>query len=351
MTHLVTITDYSYLESNLPLAFDRIRALVLDAASSPHTKAVYGRALDEFLTWYQLEQPGRLSRAVVQQYRTTVLEARSLAPSSINVKLAALRKLAAEAAANGLLDIQTAHAIRSVKGAPINGGRMGKWLSRAQAQELLDAPGMDTLKGLRDTAMLAVLLGAGLRRGEVAALTVEHIQQRDCRWVIVDLLGKHGRVRSVAIASWIKSAIDRWTEAAGITEGRLFRRMNRHGKITGASLTDEAVYVILAGYAPRVRLAVTPHGMRRTFAQLARKAHSSLEQIQMSLGHSSVQTTERYLGTRLDLADSPSDRIQLHLPSEPVVVAELVAIPPFAVAAPVVVTEPLAVPESIVPAK
>ena len=288
---------------------------------------------------------------MVQRYRTTVLEARGLAPSSINVKLAAVRKLAAAAADNGLLDLETAQAIRGVNGAAIKGTRMGKWLTRAQAQELLDAPDASTLKGQRDVALLAVLLGAGLRRGEVAALTVGHIQQREGCWVIVDLLGKHGRVRSVPIASWIKCAVDRWTEAAGIAEGRLFRRMNRHGKITGARLTDEAVYVILATYAPGVKLAVTPHDMRRTFAQLARKAHSSLEQIQLSLGHSSVQTTERYLGTRLDLADSPSDRIRLHLSSEPVVVADPVAIPAFAVAAPVVVTEPLAVPESIVPAK
>jgi integrase/recombinase XerD len=152
---------------------------------------------------------------------------------------------------------------------------------------------------------IAVLLGAGLRRSEVAALTVEHMQQRDGRWVIVDLLGKHGRVRSLPIASWIKCAVDRWMEAAGIAEGRVFRRMNRHDQITGESLTDEAVYVVLATYAVGVKLAVTPHDMRRTFAQLARKAHSSLEQIQLSLGHASVQTTERYLGTRLDWPTRP----------------------------------------------
>jgi integrase len=313
MTHLVAVTNYTHPDSDSPLVFDRIRALVLDAVSSPHTRAAYGRALTEFFAWYQFEQPGPLSRAVVQGYRATVLEARALAPGSINVKLAAIRKLAAEAADNGLLDIQTAQSIRGVNGAAVKGSRMGKWLTRAQAQELLDAPDASTLKGKRDGAMLAVLLGAGLRRSEVAALTVEHIQQRDGRWVIVDLLGKHGRVRSVPIASWIKCAVVRWTEAAGIAEGRIFRRMNRHGKVTGTSLTDEAVYVILATYAPRLKLAVTPHDMRRTFAQLARKAHSSLEQIQLSLGHASVQTTERYLGTRLDLADAPSDRIRLRV--------------------------------------
>lgn len=312
----VAITNRTHPEPDLPQPFDRVRALVLDAVCSPHTRAVYSTALSEFLHWYTLEQPGPLSRAVVQRYRATVLGARGLAPSSINVKLAAVRKLAAEAAANGLLDIQTAQAIRGVKGAPIKGARMGKWLSRAQAQELLDAPDGSTLKGKRDVAMLAILLGAGLRRGEVAALTVAHIQQRDGRWVIVDLLGKHGRVRSVPIASWIKCAVDRWTLAANITEGRVFRRMNRHDQIAGANLTHGAVCLVLAAYAPRVGLAVTPHDMRRTFAQLARKGHCSLEQVQLSLGHASVQTTERYLGTRLDLADAPSDRIRLRVPVE-----------------------------------
>jgi site-specific recombinase XerD len=51
-----------------------------------------------------------------------------------------------------------------------------------------------TKKGLRNRAMLAILLSCGLRRSEVAALTMEHIQQRDNRWCIVDLVGKHGRV-------------------------------------------------------------------------------------------------------------------------------------------------------------
>ena len=140
MTDLVTITNYTRPEPDLQQVLDRIRTLVLDAVSSPHTKAVYGRALDEFLAWYELEQPGPLSRAVVQRYRAAVLEARGLAPSSINVKLAAIRKLAAEAAANGLLDLETAQTIQGVKGAALKGARMGNWLSRTQAQELLDAP-------------------------------------------------------------------------------------------------------------------------------------------------------------------------------------------------------------------
>jgi site-specific recombinase XerD len=243
---------------------------------------------------------------MVQRYRSA-LEDRGLASSSVNVRLAALRKLATEAADNDLIDSEIARAIGRVKGAKNQGTRLGTWLSREQAQELLNAPDRNELKGLRDVALLAVLLGAGLRRGEVVALRVDHLQQREGRWVIVDLIGKGGRMRSVPITAWVKAAIDRWLTASGIAEGCVFRAVNRGGKVRGERMTAQAVYVVLKVYSSEI----APHDCRRTFAQLARKGDASIEQIQLVLGHASVQTTERYLGVRLDLVDSPSDRINL----------------------------------------
>jgi integrase len=227
--------------------------------------------------------------------------------------MAALRKLATEAADNGLLDAETARAIRSVKGARVQGTRIGNWLNREQAQALLDAPDTGTLKGLRDVALFAVLLGGGLRRSEAAGLTVERLQQREGRWLIVDLVGKHGRVRSVPIASWVKSAIDRWLVSAGISEGRVFRPINKGGSLTKEQMTSGAIYAVVTHYAAQLSLTLAPHDLRRSFAHLARKEHASIEQIQLSLGHASVQTTERYLGTKLDLVDAPSDRIRFRI--------------------------------------
>ena len=97
------------------------------------------------------------------------LEARGLGSVSINVRITAVRKLAVEAADNGLLAPELAAGIARVKGAKSKGVRMGNWLSLRQAQALLNAPDVTTKKGLRDRAMLAVLLGCGLRRSEVAA--------------------------------------------------------------------------------------------------------------------------------------------------------------------------------------
>ena len=152
-----------------------------------------------------------------------------------------------------------------------------------------------------------MLLGAGLRRSDVVALRVEHLQQREGRWVIVDLIGKGGRVRSVPIAAWVKAAVDRWLTSSEIATGCVFRPISKGGNICRERMTEAGIYAVLKHYAAEL----APHDCRRTFAQLARKANCGIEQIQLSLGHTLVQTTERYLGTRQDLEDAPSDRSRL----------------------------------------
>ena len=308
MNDLALITQKT---SSLP-HMDRIKAIVLDSVPSEHTKRAYGQALDGFLGWYQAEDPGELSKATVNRYRAK-LETDGLSPASVSKHLSAIRKLVSEAADNGLISPALAESIKKVKGAKRQGVRLGNWLSHEQAQELLDLPDTKKLKGQRDQAILAILLGAGLRRGEAACLTTDHFGQREGRWVIVDLMGKHGRVRSVPIANWVKAAVDRWLAAAGITSDRIFRPVNKSGKVRRDSMTDQAIYDVLAGYALLLGVKVAPHDMRRTFAQLARRAHSDIEQIQSSLGHASILTTQKYLGTRQDLTDAPSDRIKLRI--------------------------------------
>jgi integrase len=117
-----------------------------------------------------------------------------------------IRKLAAEAADNGLLAPELAAGISRVKSAKSVGIRVGNWLSVRLARTLLNAPDIGTARGLRDRGILAVLFGCGFRRSEVAALVFTHLQERDGRWCIVDLVGKHGRVRTVPIPSWMKVA-------------------------------------------------------------------------------------------------------------------------------------------------
>jgi site-specific recombinase XerD len=284
----------------------RMKALVLDSVSSPLTRRAYGKALDEFLSWSR----GRgFTKAIVNEYRAA-LEARGLKSSSINQKLSAVRKLATEAADNGLMDSQLASGIARVHGAKLTGIRTGNWLTKQQAERLVNAPDVSTLKGKRDRAMLALMIGCGLRRNEVARLTLESIQEREARWVIVDMIGKHGRVRSVPMPAFAKAAIDVWSQAAGIGCGRAFRGVNRGDHLTGESLDPQGVWRVVEKYREG---NLAPHDLRRTFAKLAHKGHAALEQIQLSLGHASIQTTERYLGVQQDLTDAPCDHLGLRL--------------------------------------
>jgi integrase len=87
------------------------------------------------------------------------------------------------------------------------------------------------LNGKRDCAILGLLLGCGLRRDELVRLTVEDIQQREGRWVIVDILGKGRRRRTIPVPSWVKVSIDEWTSAAGLTDGCVFRAINKGGRV------------------------------------------------------------------------------------------------------------------------
>ena len=202
--------------------------------------------------------------------------------------------------------------IVSIPGIRQKGVPLGTWLTLDQAHDLLRAPQGDGLRARRDRALLALLVGCDLRREELATLTIATIQQREGRWVLVDLQGKGNRCRSVPMPAWAKAAVDAWTAAAGITEGRLLRAIAQKGAV-GEGLTAQAVYLIVKGYAAGLGIEVAPHDLRRTFAQLAHRGRSPLEQIQLSLGHDSILTTERYLGIRQSLTDAPCDRLGIDL--------------------------------------
>lgn len=295
----------------VPLAqeFGQIKALVANSVRSPHSRRAYLKALDGFFAWYTALPQSGFTKALVQEYRAH-LEAAGLAPSTINVQLAAIRKLAAEAADNGFLDPQLAAGILRIRGIRRLGVRVGNWLTRDQVRALLEVPDPRTLKGKRDRAILALLIGCGLRRSELLALTADMLQQREGRWVIPDLPGKGGRLRTLPVPTWVKAAIDGWTRAAGISQGCLFRAVTRGGHLHGEALTEKAVWSVVDEYATRIGLAkLSPHDLRRTCAKLCRASGGDLEQIQLLLGHASVQTTERYLGTRQNLVEAVNDRL------------------------------------------
>jgi integrase len=141
---------------------------------------------------------------------------------------------------------------------------------------------------------------------------MEHLQQREGHWAIIDLIGKGGHVRTVPVPEWVKVALDVWTTIAKIQGGRLFRCVSKTGSVWGKSLTERVVLSVVREFGAKANLEkVTPHDLRRTCARLCHESGGELEQIQFPLGHVSVQTTERYLGCKQRLRDAVNDKIGL----------------------------------------
>jgi integrase/recombinase XerD len=248
-------------------AVEIIIQTVLDSLDSAHSRRAYERHLREFIAWHQSTGQTTLNKLSVQRYAAELRDS-GLSAATINQRLSAIRKLAAEASDNGALDPQIANGIKAIKGIRQEGIRTGNWLAKQQAQQLLNAPDIQTLKGLRDRAILALLLGCGLRRAEAARLTFDRIQQRDARWLLVDIIGKRNKVRSVPMPNWTKQAIDEYQILTSITEGIVFRSINKGGRIAGERLTEQAIYNIVVEYAEALALAkIVPHDLR-SFCQM-----------------------------------------------------------------------------------
>jgi len=290
---------------------EQSRSAVLNSLAAASSQQSYGHAINDFIAWYCSEPRLAFNRTVVLRYRF-FLEQKSLASSTINVRLAAVRRLAYEAADSGLLSPELAAGIRRVKGAKRLGKRVGNWLTAEQARVLLKEASTDDIRGARDRAILALLLGCGLRRAELAGLKFSDLQVREDHWIIADLVGKGKHIRTVPVPAWAKRAVDHWSVAAGVSAGAIFRKVNRLGTVWGEGITSKAVWHIVKKAAKRAGIErLAPHDLRRSCAKFCHVAGGELDQIQFLLGHVSIQTTEQYLGCKQKLRHAVNDDLGL----------------------------------------
>lgn len=202
------------------------KAAVLNSLTSKSGQRSYDRAITDFVDWYFSEPRLAFNRTVVLRYRV-YLEQKQYAATTINLRLAAVRRVAFEAADSGLLSPELASGIRRVKGVRRIGVRVGNWLTAEQAKRLLAATDRTSLRGKRDYAMIAMLIGCGLRRGELLALCVGSIQLREEQWSSPTSWARP----DTSVPFWVKLAIDEWKEAAHIAEGVLFRSINKTRRV------------------------------------------------------------------------------------------------------------------------
>jgi site-specific recombinase XerD len=295
---------------------EQSKAAVLNTLASAHSRRTYEYAIERFIAWYCGEPRLAFNRSVVMRYRS-FLESLSLSATTINLHLSAIRRLADESAESGWLSPELVTGIRRVKGVKQLGRKIGNWLTGNQAQELLNAVSQNTLRGRRDGAMLGLLLGCGLRRSEVVGLRLDQLQLRESHWVIVDLVGKGGRVRTVPVPAWCKGLVDVWLRHSGVSDGKVFRRILKNGARQDAGVTANVVWYAVKRCAKSAGIEnLAPHDLRRSCARLCHGCGGELEQIQFLLGHGSVQTTERYIGCKQKLQEAVNDRFGISFASD-----------------------------------
>jgi site-specific recombinase XerD len=320
-------------------SFAPLVEMVTNTVPSANSKRAYRSALAEFLTWLADGGYPVLNAAAVNAY-IEHLRQTGRSKSAINQHLTAIRKLAGQAVANGLIGQLEGWGIEKIKNEKKRGRKVGHWLEREQAEHLVREPlrlaqqeEISYVKAMRDRAILAVMIGAGLRRSEVAHLTFDHIQQREGRWAFVNLVGKGEKPRTFGMADWVKKALDAWSETARLRRGRVFRALNKGlrprlsgqvktklGYVTDGNLTDQAIANIVDFYAQRAGFvdnegaaALAPHDLRRTAASLALKGGATMRQIQAMLGHDSLTTTEKYLEPMISLKQGAADFIEIDI--------------------------------------
>lgn len=294
------------------LAAQRLIESVLVTLTAAKTKQAYRTALQEFLAW--LAECGEpLSLPVLESWRSRLLE--RLSVSSVNQRLSAVRLFLRQAAERGSFPREEMLRLSAVSNVRQPGQRLGRWLTAAEAGRLLGVPDSETLRGVRDRALLALLIACGLRRDELVRLEVRHLQVREGRWVLLDLEGKGRRIRTVPMPHWVKQLLDRWLAASEIEDGPLFRTLRKGGRLGPAQpVSEDLVYTLVRQSGAAIgHPELTPHDLRRTCAKLCRQAGGELEQIQLLLGHASIQTTERYLGTKQELVQAVNDRVKIRV--------------------------------------
>lgn len=294
-----------------PLDLESLIPMVCQSVGSPVTKRIYARELRVFFAWYRTMNLDGFTRATVMAYR----EAMQLAPRgpvSINNALCAIRKLANEAADNGYMDPGLAGRIDTVKQVERLGSRIGHWLSLEEMKRLLASPPPTTPnRGMRDRTAVWLMGVCGLRREEATDLQVSQFQERDGRPVLVDVLGKGNRIRSVPMHSLAAEAVGLWCAHAGITEGYLLPTIANPDRITREKAAGARLYDACVRYCAALGLTFRPHDLRRSFALLAEEGGAPLREIADALGHRSVTTTEIYLRAPKSMRVAAVDKIAL----------------------------------------
>jgi site-specific recombinase XerC len=239
---------------------------------------------------------GQLRYAHVTALRTK-LEEQGLAPASVNRALSAIRGVMAAAGHAGQITAEELAHIRAVKGVTASTLPAGRAIPSGELAAMMRACAVDpTRAGVRDGAIIALAYSAGLRRAEIAGLTLEALAADDGETVIIRLMGKRRKEREVPIANGGAAALRDWLTVRGHGPGPLFWRGRKGGQLEPRGMTAQAVRDIIERRALQagVAMPVRPHDLRRSFVTDLLEAGTDIATVARMAGHDSVTTTQRY---------------------------------------------------------
>ena len=287
---------------------EHAKTAVLNSLTSASGQRTYDHAIREFVAWYCSEPRLAFNRTVVLRYRIH-LEQRKCAGHD---QSSARRGPADRVRGSGRRSTESRTGGRHPSGE-------GRATDRCAPRELADARAGPAASGVRDAVDGARITGSrdgrdvdrvrsASRRAVGPQPRVNPATRRalgDCR------SGRQGRPRAHrADSHLVKGTVDAWTAAAAISHGRVFREINKAGRVWGDGMSPKVLWDVVRAAAARAAIdKLAPHDLRRTCARLCHLAGGELDQIQFLLGHVSIQTTERYLGCKQKLRIAVNDRL------------------------------------------
>jgi site-specific recombinase XerD len=275
---------------------EAIRGLLSEI--DPLSQKKYEPTIVEFMEYSRLN-PGPM--AVCLSGYLGWLREKGLAPSTINTRRVAIRRFSEWLCRVGYLDQAELLKVKDVKGISHSGSKNGNWLTKDELKCLLESPDTSTQIGRRDKAVLSFLIGTATRRQEITQFKWNQLVSQNGTWIIKNAKRKHHRDQeAIVVPHSVKKVLDEYMpDRKG--DDFIFTSYDKHGNSRG-KLTAQTIYLIVKKYAEMCGVGhIAVHDLRRSSAQNMRSAGLELEQIQLSLGHASLVTTQRYLSQIMDL--------------------------------------------------